>query len=216
VDPSEELQTPKGAETLPETLTQAEVERLLETVSEGLEYPSAHSRALKLRDQTLVLLLYATGLRVSELVGLTTHSIDLDAGLVRVRGKGDKERVVPFPSSVRDLIERYLAEARPQFHPEDDSVFLHHRGGRLSRQAFWSILKRLADKAGLPGSPSPHTLRHSFATHLLQGGMNLRSLQILLGHSDLSTTQLYTHLVPDELRKAVQKFHPRGQGDANN
>ena len=164
----------------------------------------------------MVYLLYATGLRVSELVGLSLHGFDSEQGYVRVRGKGEKERIAPFAPIAGERVLEYLARERPGSlakNPRaetEDSLFLNSRGQGMTRQAFWLILGKIARQAGIRAPLSPHTLRHSFATHLLQSGMNLRSLQMLLGHSDLSTTQIYTQMTPEHLQAAHKKFHPRG------
>jgi integrase/recombinase XerD len=161
----------------------------------------------------MVYLLYAAGIRVSELTSLTPHDLDLSMGYTRVRGKGRKERIAPFAPVAGDRIRPYLEDHRRDLLPKTDHLFLNHRGFALTRQAFWEILGKIAHRAGLPnGSVSPHVLRHSFATHLLEAGVNLRSLQMLLGHSDLSTTQVYAHVTPEHLQKAHRKFHPRGGG----
>jgi integrase/recombinase XerD len=163
----------------------------------------------------MVYLLYATGLRVSELTQLDSHQVDLSMSYLRTRGKGNKERIVPFAPVAGEKLKDYQDHFRPQLKPETDLLFLNHRGFGMTRQAFWKVLKGLAMEAGLPDSLSPHVLRHSFATHLLQSGMNLRSLQMLLGHSDLSTTQIYTHITPEHLKEAHQQYHPRGEDSSN-
>jgi integrase/recombinase XerD len=209
--PAEALEAPGLKARLPKALTLEEVERLLEAAAAGLAYSEKTADALRARDRTLVLLLYATGLRVSELVGLRLENLDLSGGFLRVRGKGGKERLVPFAPQAGEQLLQYLTHARPELHPQDDTVFLGARGTPLTRQSFWRILKELARGAGLPDTLSPHGLRHSFATHLLQSGMNLRSLQMLLGHSDLSTTQIYTHVTPEHLKQTHARYHPRGK-----
>ena len=163
-----------------------------------------------LRDQALLEVLYATGLRVSELVGLTLKQLDLRRGVVRPLGKGGKERVVPMVAPAVEKLQLYLEQARPRMLKGRESpyVFINHRGGRLSRQGFWKLLKQYALKAGVKPL-SPHTLRHSFATHLLSRGANLRVLQMLLGHADLATTQIYTHLDAERLKQVHRKAHPR-------
>ncbi len=213
-NPAEHLATPRRGRPLPKSLPEAEIHSLIEASLRGIVYEDKNAPALQARDRAMVVLLYATGLRVSELVGLTTHTLDLQAGYLRVRGKGDKERIVPFAPVAGELIETWLKNHRGELRPVDDTLFLNHTGGALSRQAFWKILKQLAVVAGIdPRRLSPHVLRHAFATHLLQSGMNLRSLQMLLGHSDLSTTQIYTHVSPGHLRETHRKFHPRGESD---
>jgi integrase/recombinase XerD len=211
VSPAELLETPSLRARLPQVLSIAEVERLLEAAARGLPYSEKIADSLRARDRTLVLLLYATGLRVSELVGLRLENIDLGGGFLRVRGKGSKERLVPFAPEAGDQLSRYLEQDRQALGPKGDIVFLGARGTALTRQSFWRILKQLARASGLPESLSPHGLRHSFATHLLQSGMNLRSLQMLLGHSDLSTTQIYTHVTPEHLKQTHARYHPRGK-----
>jgi integrase/recombinase XerD len=210
-NPAELLQSPAQAKRLPRFLTHEQVEALLSASESGLPYQHESSRdALQARDRAMIYLLYATGLRVSELVGLTTHEVDLSLEYVRVKGKGDKERIVPFASAAGTHLRDYLSQHRPALKPVTDHVFVNHRGMVLTRQAFWKGLNALASLAGIQGAISPHKLRHSFATHLLQSGMNLRSLQMLLGHSDLSTTQIYAHVTPEHLKAAHRKFHPRG------
>ncbi len=216
-NPAEQLVAPSQSSRLPKFLTAEETEKLLTAATEGLPYvtssPPGVLETLRARDRAMVYLLYATGLRVSELVTLTTHQLDLEMGYVRVRGKGDKERIVPFAPAAGKLLETYLTQLRPALKPEGDALFVNRRGQTLTRQSFWKTLKSLGVQAGLRASTlSPHVLRHSFATHLLHAGMNLRSLQMLLGHSDLSTTQIYTHVTPEHLKTAHRKYHPRGGG----
>ena len=217
-DPCEGWQLPQKKNPLPEVLQASELERLLASVQEGLPY-SEHKRAelrlaLRARDRAMMILLYASGLRASELVGLNLQEIQLEASLLLIRGKGQKERIVPFAPEAGVLLTDYLSHHRAQLlepsRPSENSVFLNHRGSRLSRQWLWKTLKDLCIQAGIRGAISPHWLRHSFATHLLQAGMNLRSLQLLLGHSDLSTTQIYTHVQSPELKRVHRQFHPRG------
>lgn len=215
-NPAEQLHSPLQTQRLPKYLTQAETEDLLKMAEEGLDYRDSKREALQSRDRAMVYLLYATGLRVSELVGLETHECDLSMEYVRVHGKGGKERIVPFATRAGDCLRDYLENHRPALLPEGQlanisHLFLNHRGLALTRQSFWKILKSLADQAGIKKAISPHMVRHSFATHLLQSGMNLRSLQLLLGHSDLSTTQIYAHVTPEHLKIAHKKFHPRGE-----
>jgi integrase/recombinase XerD len=209
-NPAERLRSPVQARRLPKFLDQEQVTRLLEAVDTGLPYERGPEEALKARDRALVYLMYASGLRVSEVVGLTPHQIDLGMGYVRVRGKGSKERIVPFAPVAGEKLSAWV-EARPGLAPATDHLFVNHRGLVLTRESCWKILKSLALQAGLPLTLSPHVLRHSFATHLLQSGMNLRSLQMLLGHSDLSTTQIYAHVTPEHLAAAIRKYHPRGE-----
>lgn len=211
-NPAERLEGPGRDQRLPKYLSAEEVEALLRIASEpGLPYSSAQADALHARDRAMIFLLYATGLRVSELVGLTLHQVDLQQGYVRVRGKGEKERIAPFADAAGEHLRTWL-EARPALRPATDHLFVNHRGMVLTRQSFWKLLGELASAAGIKKSISPHMLRHSFATHLLQSGMNLRSLQLLLGHSDLSTTQIYAHVTPEHLKTAHKRYHPRGGG----
>lgn len=213
-DPAGRLESPKLPRTLPKALELEQVTALLDSCQPGLPYPGVNAeqrKALQSRDRTMVYLLYATGLRVSELVGLTLHELDLSGNFLRVTGKGGKERIVPFAPVVETLLAIWLELHRPGLNPATEHVFLNHRGMCLTRQAFWSLLRSLAKTAGITAPLSPHVLRHSFATHLLQAGMNLRSLQMLLGHSDLATTQIYTHVSPPHLKDTHRKFHPRGK-----
>jgi integrase/recombinase XerD len=201
-NPVELLDSPRLPRRLPQVLGEPEVAALLAAPDPGT--PTG------LRDQALLEVLYATGLRVSELVGLTLKQLDLRRGVVRPLGKGGKERVVPMVAPAVDKVQLYLEQGRPRLLKGRQShyVFINHRGGRLSRQGFWKLLKQYALKAGVK-TLSPHTLRHSFATHLLSRGANLRVLQMLLGHADLATTQIYTHLDADRLRQVHRKAHPR-------
>jgi integrase/recombinase XerD len=157
--------------------------------------------------------LYATGLRVSELVGLRLRDVHLDAGYLRCLGKGSKERVVPLGEEAEATLQRYLAAARPALlgRRRTDYLFVNRRGGSMTRQAFWKIVKRCGRQAGIRTPLSPHTLRHSFATHLLEHGADLRSVQIMLGHADISTTQIYTHVNRERLRRLYEDFHPRAE-----
>ncbi|MDP3181897.1 MAG: site-specific tyrosine recombinase XerD [Desulfobaccales bacterium] len=202
VNPLELLDSPRLPRKLPQVLGEMEVAALLATPD-----PTTPQGQ---RDGALLEVLYATGLRVSELVGLTLKQVDLRRGVVRPLGKGSKERVVPMVAQAVAKLQDYLSQGRPQLLKGRDSpyIFINHRGGRLSRQGFWKILKNYALKAGVRGL-SPHTLRHSFATHLLSRGANLRVLQLLLGHADLATTQIYTHLDAARLREVHKKAHPR-------
>jgi integrase/recombinase XerD len=219
-NPAENLESPTQPKRLPKYLTSEQVQALLHAADQGLAYtvPEQDREALHARDAAMVYLLYATGLRVSELVGLTLHHIELQQGYVRVRGKGDKERIAPFAPIAGEKLAHYLEHhrkvlsARCGGNEPAQVAFLNHRGEPISRQSFWKILKTLALQAGVTSKLSPHMLRHSFATHLLQSGMNLRSLQMLLGHSDLSTTQIYTHVAPEHLKESHRKYHPRGGG----
>jgi integrase/recombinase XerD len=215
INPAEQLQSPSLPQVLPKFLTHEEVDLLLNAAEQGIPYPSSQGKreCLQSRDRAMVYLLYATGIRVSELCGLTSHQIDLELGYLKINGKGDQERIAPFAPAAGEKLRDYLEVFRLRLNPNTDHLFLNHRGFAITRQAFWKILKDLALHAGIPTSLSPHVLRHSFATHLLQSGMNLRSLQMLLGHSDLSTTQVYTHITPEHLKEAHEKYHPRGDSD---
>ena len=201
-NPVELLDSPRLPQRLPQVMGEAEVALLLAAPDPGT--PGG------LRDQALLEVLYATGLRVSELVGLTLKQLDLRRGVVQPLGKGSKERVVPMVAAAVEKLQLYLEEARPRLLQGRESpyVFINHRGGKLSRQGFWKLLKQYALKAGVK-TLSPHTLRHSFATHLLSRGANLRVLQMLLGHADLATTQIYTHLDAERLKLVHRKSHPR-------
>ncbi len=201
-NPVELVDSPRLPRKLPKVLGEKEVETLLAA-------PDAATPTGQ-RDSALLEVLYATGLRVSELVGLTLKQVDLRRGVVRPRGKGSKERVVPMVPQAVAKLQAYLAQGRPRLlrGKESPFIFINRRGGRLSRQGFWKILKQYARQAGVRDL-SPHTLRHSFATHLLSRGANLRALQMLLGHADLATTQIYTHLDAARLREAHRKAHPR-------
>lgn len=212
-NPAEELHRPNRPKRLPRALTVAQVGDLLRAADEGLvSHNSSCADALKARDRAMVYLLYASGLRVSELVSLHCAQLDLRREFVRVSGKGGKERVVPFAPSAGERLAAWADSFRQTLEPATEHLFVSHRGLVLTRQSFWKTLKALALQAGLAPNLSPHVLRHSFATHLLRSGMNLRVLQTLLGHSDLSTTQIYAHVSPPHLRAAYRRFHPRGGG----
>jgi integrase/recombinase XerD len=204
-NPAAELRLPRRARTLPRTLSPAESERLIDAAT------GVTPRTL--RDRALVELLYGAGLRVSEALRLERASVDLDARIVRVLGKGDKERIVPLGRPAAEAVRRYLALGRPHIdrrhRPE---LFLNARGGVLTRAGAFFILRRLAEKAGLePGRVHPHLLRHSFATHLLEGGADLRSVQEMLGHADLSTTERYTHVSDRRRRETYFRAHPHAR-----
>ena len=203
-DPSARLESPRLARRLPGVLSETQVEALLAA-------PDVSS-ALGLRDRAMLELLYASGLRVSELVGLTLNRVNLTQSTVRVSGKGAKERLVPFGEEAADWLERYLARGRPEILSGrvSEALFPSRRAKAISRQAFWQAIKRYALLAGIEREISPHTLRHAFATHLLDHGADLRVLQMLLGHSDLSTTQIYTHVARERLKQIHAEHHPRG------
>lgn len=201
-NPATELRAPRSWPSLPKVLACEEVDRLIET-------PDT-STAAGLRDRALMELLYATGMRVSELVGLRPPDLNLNAGYLVCLGKGAKERLIPMGRSAVAWVQRYLAEGRPSLASDGSPwLFVNARGGRLSRVGFWKILKRHAVHAGVPRDVSPHVIRHSFATHLLDRGADLRSIQTLLGHADLSTTQIYTHVLDARLKAIYDRLHPR-------
>jgi integrase/recombinase XerD len=203
-DPSIRIDTPRIGRPLPDSLSEREIEELLDAPDTAT--------ALGLRDRAMLELLYACGLRVSELVGLSREQLDLNQGVVRLIGKGRKERLVPLGEEAVDWLTRYLADGRPEFVValDDGLVFLSRRGRGMTRQAFWYRLREYAVKSGISKHLSPHTLRHAFATHLLNHGADLRVVQMLLGHSDLSTTQIYTHVARERLKDLHSKHHPRG------
>lgn len=204
IDPTLRVDNPKRSRRLPDTLTESEVEALLAA-------PEV-SDVIGLRDRAMLEILYACGLRVSELVGLRLHQINLQQGVVRVVGKGNKERLVPLGEEAMDWLLRYVKEARPALVEgnQTDVVFPSNRGQMMTRQTFWHRIKLHAANAGIHKHLSPHTLRHAFATHLLNHGADLRVVQLLLGHSDLSTTQIYTHVAQVRLQAVYQAHHPRG------
>ncbi|MDL1872931.1 site-specific tyrosine recombinase XerD [Deltaproteobacteria bacterium PRO3] len=201
-DPTLKVELPKMGRALPQYLNQEEIDALL-------AQPDP-TTPLGRRDRAMLELLYASGLRVSELVGLASGDVHLDMGFVRVLGKGSKERLVPVGRSALACLKEYLELARPKLTKKrlSDALFLSNRGGKMTRQQFFLLLKAYAKKAGIKKDVSPHKLRHSFATHLLNHGADLRSVQAMLGHADLATTQVYTHVTPERL-KAIHKFHPR-------
>jgi integrase/recombinase XerD len=200
--PADDLRAPRSWPALPKFLDLEEVDRLL-------AQPDV-ATARGLRDQALISVLYATGLRVSELIALKLANLHLEDGYLTCLGKGDKERLVPIGQEATDWVRRYLTEGRPQLVKRASSwVFVNARGGPLSRVGFWKLLKEYGLKAGITRDISPHVLRHSFATHLLDRGADLRAIQMMLGHADLSTTQIYTHVLEARLRTVYDKFHPR-------
>ncbi len=203
-DPTVLIDSPKIGRPLPKSLSEEQVEKLLQSPDVATHYG--------LRDRAMLETLYATGLRVSELVGLTLSQVSLTQGVVRVIGKGDKERLVPMGEEAISWISRYLAEGRPRLvrSRSTDALFTTARGGPMTRQAFWHNLKVHTRTAGIQTALSPHTLRHAFATHLLNHGADLRVVQMLLGHADLSTTQIYTHVAQARLKTLHEQHHPRG------
>jgi integrase/recombinase XerD len=205
-DPTENLSSPRVGRSLPEALSVEEVERLLTAVSGG------DTPELK-RDQAMLELLYASGLRVTELVSLDIDDLDLEQGSVRCFGKGAKERVIPIHQNAVTVLKEYISQARPLMANQRSghSLFLNRRGERLTRQGFWLILKGHAKRAGIEKKITPHTLRHSFATHLLRGGAPLRHVQELLGHASITTTQVYTHLTSEHVKSEYDKAHPRAR-----
>ncbi len=203
VDPTDRLESPRVTRRLPDFLTVEEVNRLLEA-------PDA-TRPLYWRDRAILEVLYASGLRVSELAELPLSALDLEEGLATIFGKGAKERLVPVGDPARRALERYLREVRPKLDKGkgEGITFLNARGRPLRREAVWTLVAASARRAGITKRVSPHTLRHTFATHLIEGGADLAAVQELLGHADISTTQIYTHLDRDYLREVHRKYHPR-------
>jgi integrase/recombinase XerD len=202
-DPTAALTPPSKSRKLPRVLAYAEVKRLLDSVGGG--------DAISLRDRALLEVMYGCGLRASEAVGLDVNDVDLRRGFVRPHGKGNKERTVPLGREAAAAVKRYLRAGRPELigsRPRS-KLFVNFRGGPLTRQGLYKIIRRHAKEVGLEGKMSPHTLRHSFATHLLSGGCDLRSVQEMLGHSDVATTQLYTHLSGERIKEVYFKAHPR-------
>jgi integrase/recombinase XerD len=202
-NPTIYIETPKLPQKLPRVLSEEEVERLLE-IPQGIA-------PLTLRDRAMLELMYATGMRVSELVNLTIQQLNLDFAYVRCLGKGNKERIIPLGSQAVKSLQVYLEKGRPLLvkNPRETALFVNHHGRGITRQGFWKIIKQRAREAGIYKEITPHTLRHSFATHLLANGADLRSVQELLGHADVSTTQIYTHLTKNKLREIYLKTHPR-------
>jgi integrase/recombinase XerD len=204
-DPTERVRSPKLPRRLPKNLSEAQVEMLLGAPDTAT--------TLGVRDRAMLETLYATGLRVSELVGLGIAQASLDMGVVRVLGKGSKERLVPLGEEAIAWLKRYLRDGRPALAggAKTDAIFVTARGGPLTRQAFWALVKRYAMRAGIPAAKlSPHVLRHAFATHLLNHGADLRVVQLLLGHADITTTTIYTHVARERLKRLHEQHHPRG------
>lgn len=204
-NPTTPVASPRLGRALPKAMSREEIGRLLDAV-QG-EAP------LRLRDQAMLELLYGTGVRISELVGMEISQLSLVTGTIVVRGKGGKERVVPLGQYAAEALQLYLEKGRPQLCKPKSShaLFLNRGGRRISRQGVWKMLKSCAKRAGIPRAVSPHMLRHSFATHLLEGGADLRAIQELLGHADISTTQIYTHVARARLKEIHKRYHPRGR-----
>ncbi|MBM7552391.1 site-specific tyrosine recombinase XerD [Thalassobacillus pellis] len=201
-DPSLHIDTPKKERKLPKVLSSEEVDRLLELSGRD---------PLSIRNKAMLEMLYATGLRVSELVSLETGDLHLTMGFVRCVGKGSKERIIPLGDHAKDAVEDYLDRGRSELvkQKRTEQLFVNHHGNPLSRQGFWKILKAVAREAGITKPITPHTLRHSFATHLLENGADLRAVQEMLGHADISTTQIYTHVSKTRLKDVYRSYHPR-------
>ena len=204
IDPTDKIDLPKISKKLPSTLTEKEVITLLSSPNEN--------DILGFRDKTMLELIYASGLRVSELIGLKLTELNLRQGVIRVTGKGNKQRLIPIGEEAVYWLERYINEVRPEFNKDNscDTVFLIQRNSGMTCQSFWYRIKHYAQTAGISKPLSPHTLRHSFATHLLNNGADLRAVQMMLGHSDLSTTQIYTHVARERLKSLHEQHHPRG------
>jgi integrase/recombinase XerD len=203
-DPTADIAMPKIGRALPQSLTEAEVDALL--AAPNVSEPLGH------RDRAMLEVLYATGVRVSELINLTVTQLNLNQGVLRIIGKGDRERLIPLGDEAQDWLREFIGGPRVEILLERQTEFLFptRRGDRMTRQAFWHIIKRYAKKAGINKRLSPHTVRHAFATHLLNNGADLRVVQLLLGHSDVSTTQIYTHVARERMRELHSRHHPRG------
>jgi len=202
-DPTTLVDTPKLWSRIPSVLTQAEIESMI-AAAEG-------KKPQQVRDQAILEIFYASGLRVSELSDLKTTSINYEVGFVRAVGKGSKERIIPLGKKAREALQKYLLKARPQLLKAqvNDVLFLSRLGKKISRQSLWAVIKFYAQKARIKKTIKPHTLRHTFATHLLEHGADLRSVQEMLGHADISTTQIYTHVDKERLKSVHKQFHPR-------
>lgn len=203
-DPTANIAMPKIGRALPQSLTEEEVDSLL--AAPNVAEPLGH------RDRAMLEVLYATGVRVSELINLKMSQINLNQGVLRIVGKGDRERLIPLGDEAQDWIREFIEGARSEIllERQTDYLFPTRRGDRMTRQAFWHIIKRYAKKAGVNKKLSPHTVRHAFATHLLNNGADLRVVQLLLGHSDVSTTQIYTHVARERMKELHSRHHPRG------
>ena len=205
-NPIQDVRSPKIGRSLPKPISFSQVRRLI-------EQPGKLSTPESKRDRAMLELLYASGMRVSELVSLNLGDVDLEGGYVRCLGKGNKERVIPIYEQAVLAVKEYIEETRPQLmrNADEKALFLNPRGERLTRQGFWQKLKGYAKSANLESEVTPHTLRHSFATHMLSGGADLRSVQELLGHANISTTQVYTHLTTEHIRRTYEQSHPRAK-----
>lgn len=204
-DPTLQIETPKQARTLPSVLNMEDVDLLLSY---------SGNEPLEIRNQAMLEIMYATGLRVTEMISMQLNDLHLQMGFVRCVGKGSKERIIPVGDYAKNAIEAYLQHARPLLtkkHPNETVLFVNNHGKSLSRQGFWKILKGIALEVGLAKPITPHTLRHSFATHLLENGADLRAVQEMLGHADISTTQIYTHVTKTRLNDMYKQFHPRAE-----
>ncbi|HLR64236.1 MAG TPA: site-specific tyrosine recombinase XerD [Pseudogracilibacillus sp.] len=204
-DPTLQIETPRKSRSLPNVMNMADVEKLLNY--EG-------DKPLEIRNRAMLEIMYATGLRVTEMVTLKLSDLHLTMGFVRCKGKGSKERIIPVGDYATNALTEYIEFARPLLtkkNPDESSLFVNNHGNPLSRQGFWKILKQIAIEVGLTKSITPHTLRHSFATHLLENGADLRAVQEMLGHADISTTQIYTHVTKTRLNDMYKQFHPRAE-----
>lgn len=210
-EPASAIESPKLWRKLPVVLNQHEMERLLDQSMENAYSKKGKTLPLHLRDKAILEFLYATGVRISELIGIKRKNLLLEVGLVRVMGKGQKERVVPIGDKAIEAVEKYLSDLRPHLAHQNsqDVLFLNRRGGPFSRMGVWKILRKYVNRVGIKKRVTPHTMRHSFATHLLEGGADLRAVQEMLGHADISTTQIYTHLDREYLKEVHRTFHPR-------
>ena len=203
-DPTVHIETPKSQRTMPKVLSLEEVEKLLDTPNKQDHFG--------LRDKAMLELLYATGIRVTELINIDLDNVHLTMGFVRVNGNGKKERIIPVGKTATEAVKIYLEQGRLHFisqKHQDHALFLNHQGKRLTRQGYWKILKRLTKEAGINKELTPHTLRHSFAAHLLENGADLSAVQEMLGHADISTTQIYTNVTKTRIKDVYSKFHPR-------
>ncbi len=202
-NPARLLDNPKINKLLPEVLSQ-------ENIGKILQQPDCSTK-LGYRDRTILELMYAAGLRVSEVCNLLPLDFDDQSGILKIRGKGQKERLVPIYKQAHEFLDNFISNWREWFYPKEEAIFLNRSGRSLSRQGIWKMIKRYAQQAGITRNISPHTIRHSFATHLLEGGADLRSVQLLLGHADISATEIYTHVQQNRLLEIHKKYHPRSQ-----